>query len=298
MHNPSDQFAKNILRDALSRACAAETEVEVLAATQKIDVYSVPDPARAAERAQLGLLGELSGEPSLFEPFHNTPSLRKIRRCINKQHTWHHELERRASAAAGSPPVDTDFAEAQEAVSFPTLVVIGPGRPETVLEAYGCTPVRPGVYHAVWGLVLRVVVLAELPRTRETLLLRLLGAARLLREALADLAALPDDAWEKTIVTPLLVHFRLANKEHTTNQENDVSAEIQAWFEDYQQKLRNEVRQEEAGRLLLRLLRARFGELPAATVARIETADLADLERWSERVLGAQTLAEVLGDPS
>jgi hypothetical protein len=37
---------------------------------------------------------------------------------------------------------------------------------------------------------------------------------------------------------------------------------------------------------------------PAATVARIEAADLADLERWSERVLDAQTLAEVLGDPS
>jgi hypothetical protein len=32
------------LRHALSRACASEIEVEVLAATQKIDVYSVPDP--------------------------------------------------------------------------------------------------------------------------------------------------------------------------------------------------------------------------------------------------------------
>src|SRR5512147_2696033 len=101
MHNRDDQFAKNLLRDALSRACAAGTEVEVLAATQKIDVYSVPDPARAAERAQLGLLGELSAEPSLFEPFHDTPSLRKVPRCINKQHTWHHELERRAGPTAG-----------------------------------------------------------------------------------------------------------------------------------------------------------------------------------------------------
>jgi hypothetical protein len=164
MHNRDDQFAKNVLRDALSRACAAETEVEVLAATQKIDVYSVPDPARAAERAQMGLLGELSAEPSLFEPFHDTPTLRKVRRCINKQHTWHHELERRARRAAGSPPVDTDLAEsAQEAVAFPALVVISPGRPETVLEAYGCKPVRPGVYHGVWGLALRVVVLVELP---------------------------------------------------------------------------------------------------------------------------------------
>ena len=304
MHNPADQFAKNLLRDTLKLACAPETEVEVLAATQKIDVYSVPDPARAAERAQLGLLGELSAEPSLFEPFHDTPSLHEVRRCINKQHTWHHELERRAAVAAGSPPAGTDLAKsAQEAVSFPALVVIGPGRPRKVLDAYGCKPVRPGVYHAVWGLVLRVIVLAELPRTRETLLLRLLGAERVLGEALADLAALPDGAWEKTIVTPLLLHFRLGH--HATNQENDMSAEIQAWFEDYQQKLRSErneaiteARKDEARRLLLRQLRGRFGELPAATVARIEAADIADLELWIDRVLSAQTLAEVLGDPS
>ena len=164
----------------------------------------------------------------------------------------------------------------------------------------------PGVYCAVWGLEMRVVVLAELPRTRATLLLRLLGAGRLLREALADLAALPDDAWEKSIATPLLVHFRLGNDEPATNEEDDVSAEIRAWFEDYQQKLRAEERKEgrDEGRkegeriLLLRLLRARFGELPAAAVARVEAADVALLERWGERVLGAKTLAEVLDEPS
>ena len=157
---------------------------------------------------------------------------------------------------------------------------------------------------------MRVVVLAELPRTRATLLLRLLGAGRLLREALADLAALPDDAWEKSIATPLLVHFRLGNDEPATNEEDDVSAEIRAWFEDYQQKLRAEERKEgrkegrDEGRtegeriLLLRQLRARFGELPAAAVARVEAADVALLERWGERVLGAKTLAEVLDEPS
>ncbi len=100
MHNRSDQFGKSILRDALSRASTAETEVEVLAATQRIDVYSVPDPARDAERARMGLLGDLSAEPSLFEPFRNTPTLRELRRCVNKQHTWHHELERRAQCAS------------------------------------------------------------------------------------------------------------------------------------------------------------------------------------------------------
>jgi hypothetical protein len=305
MRNRSDQFAKNILRDALSRASAAETEVEVLASTQKIDVYCVPDPARDGERAQMGVLGELSAEPSLFEPFRNTPTLREIRRCVCKQHTWHNELERRARASSGaSSDADPD---APPELPFPALVAIGPGRPETVLGAYGCTPVSPGVYHAVWGLEMRVVVLAELPRTRETLLLRLLGAGRLLREALTDLAALSDDAWEKSIATPLLVHFRLGIKDPpASEEEDDVSAEIRAWFEEYQQKLRAEERKEgrKEGReegerhLLLRQLRARFGELPAATVARVEAAEVAKIEQWGERVLGASTLAEVLDELS
>ena len=53
---------------------------------------------------------------------------------------------------------------------------------------------------------------------------------------------------------------------------------------------------------LTTLLRLRFGELPAAIQQRIEAADADTLLRWSERVLTAQTLDEVLsqglGPPS
>src|SRR5690349_3413946 len=41
--------------------------------------------------------------------------------------------------------------------------------------------------------------------------------------------------------------------------------------------------------LLLKQLRTRFGELPAAAVARVESAEVALLERWGERVLSAKT---------
>ncbi|WP_437707312.1 DUF4351 domain-containing protein [Sorangium sp. So ce448] len=125
-----------------------------------------------------------------------------------------------------------------------------------------------------------------------------LGSGRVLREALADLAAMPEDAWERSVATPLLVHFQLGLDEQATSEEDDVSAEIRAWFEDYQQKLRNEGLKEGERNLLLRLLRARFGELPAAVVARIDAADVAELERWGDRVLAARTLDEVLGAPS
>lgn len=47
-------------------------------------------------------------------------------------------------------------------------------------------------------------------------------------------------------------------------------------------------------RTLLRLLRTRFGALPADVVARIRAADAAQLDLWTDRVLTAPTLAAVL----
>ena len=102
------------------------------------------------------------------------------------------------------------------------------------------------------------------------------------------------------------LQFRLGTGDRATDPKDDMSAEIRAWFEDYKQKLRTEASTEgkqegikEGERsLLLRLLRARFGELREADVARVRAADVTDLERWSVRVLGAPTLDEVFDDPS
>ena len=283
-------------------------------------MYAVPDPARATERGQMGMLGWLSGEPSLFEPFSITPSLARVRRCLIKQLTWHHELERRARVAAGKAEEDADAADdAQPVVPFPWLVIISPGRPETVLEVYGCKEVRRGVYEAVAGLHMRVVVLAELRGERETLLLRMLGTGRLLGAALADLSALPADAWERGIATPLLLHFGLVSDgPPAANEEDDVSEEIRAWYEDYQRKqetlradARNRGRDEGRdegraeglvrgeARALLTVLRGRGFAVPDAARERIlAQKDPEQLERWIERAITAASLAEVLDEPS
>jgi hypothetical protein len=313
MHNQADQFSKSLLRDALSCASVAApgTEVEVVAATQKIDVYAEPDPARAAEREKMGLLGELFEAPSLFEPFHSTPGLPPIRRVLCKQLTWHHELGRRALVAARAAartagrlaPEVTEAeleAGAPESVPFPWLVVISRGRPDTVIAMYGCKEVRRGVHEAVPGLQMRVVVLAELPRTRETLLLRLLGAGPLVAAALDDLRALEADAWEKSVVAPLLVHFRLAKHgKLETDEEQDVSAEIQAEFEEFKREVRAKERGEQAARSVLTVLRVRGIAVPDAARERVlAQKDPERLERWLEKAVLATFLGEVIDDPS
>jgi hypothetical protein len=55
-------------------------------------------------------------------------------------------------------------------------------------------------------------------------------------------------------------------------------------------------RQEGEVRLLLRLLRKRFGDLPGWAEERLRRASSAMLETWSERILTASTLDEVFSE--
>ncbi|WP_437279226.1 hypothetical protein WME90_01325 [Sorangium sp. So ce375] len=236
MRSRFDAFGKNVLRDTLDVVGPTETQVEVIAASQTMDIWYVPDPARATLRADLGLLGELAAEPCQFELFHDTPGPAELRGCVRKQLHWHHELERRDGGA----------------VPFPRLCVLSSGRPATVLDAFGFAPEpgRPGLYRAARGWRVDVVAIAELPRTRGTLLLRLLGARAVLRDAIREVTALPKDAWERSIALPWLVRLRFetpaepAARTAEDAEEEEIVTEVQQWFEQLQQSIRDEARRE------------------------------------------------------
>ncbi|KYG03912.1 hypothetical protein BE21_49445 [Sorangium cellulosum] len=83
-------------------------------------------------------------------------------------------------------------------------------------------------------------------------------------------------------------------------KEEIVSAADQLVERGRQEGLREGLReglQQGRRHMLLRQLGARFGALPDAAVAQINAADIAELDRWSERVLTAPTLADVLSEP-
>ncbi|MFT3763943.1 MAG: Rpn family recombination-promoting nuclease/putative transposase [Minicystis sp.] len=60
--------------------------------------------------------------------------------------------------------------------------------------------------------------------------------------------------------------------------------------------LREEGSKESLRKTLLKLLRARFGEVPEGAVARIQAAGSAQLDAWLDRFVGAATVDDVLAD--
>ncbi|MCK6586314.1 MAG: hypothetical protein L6Q76_01890 [Polyangiaceae bacterium] len=314
MRTRFDQFAKQLIFGALSPGGSAQTDAEVNHETQRADVLFEPTPERSHSLGNAGLLGKLASGISLFEPFHRTPDLRDLKGCLRKLLAFEHAAEMRASRTTPQS-------------SGPILVVLSAGRPVAVLQEVGFRRVRgfpKGVYQAAPGLKLWIVVIRELPTTRETLLLRLMGAGKVLRRAVAELVALPDDAPERTLALPLLVSLRLEitedpaprsaeDVEFLMSTHDIVEAWKQQWLEEGMQRgiergiaqgvERGIAQGVERGiaRALIDVYEARFGAIPAELRAALErTHDEATLRRFSKLfgVGSASEIAEALLKPS
>jgi flagellar biosynthesis/type III secretory pathway protein FliH len=136
----------------------------------------------------------------------------------------------------------------------------------------------------------RIVVVSELARTRDTLLVRLMGARTTLSRAIVDIQALPDDAPERRLALPILVQLRLEitsapAKQSTIDREflmntREVNEYLAALEEKGREEGRKEGRKEgrEEGReealaAVLMAYTTRFGAPPPAFVAAVKRAD-------------------------
>jgi hypothetical protein len=77
----------------------------------------------------------------------------------------------------------------------------------------------------------------------------------------------------------------------------EVEEAVMNWFEREMDRGRQDGRREGERHMLLKQLRLRFGELPATIVARVEAAEVPELEVWIERVMTASRIEDVL-EPS
>jgi hypothetical protein len=284
MPNRFDLFGKDMVSTALEACGPVVTDAEVPADPRKVDLWFTPDSTREPVPAYLGLLARLLAGPSALEFFHNTPNGAELAACVIKHGMFRHRLSLRKEP----PPI-------------PILWVISSGRPMDGIEglwlrAMNVNDWPPGIYEGAPLLWTRLVVVSELRPGRDTLLLRLLGADRVLDQAIAELKALEADAPERTLALPILLRLRLAIPTDPRQQTGD-DQEFLMHTQDIVETWRREARREGKSELLLRQLRQRFGdEVDAKVEQRVAQASTEQIEIWAGRVLSAATLAELLAD--
>jgi len=162
-----------------------ETSRDMAGEVRQIDVWFAPTSRQAGVAETLGLLGKIASKPAVFEPFRNAVAPAHICSCISKLFQFHAELER-----------NRESGRIDEA-GLPQLWVLSPTVSASILEDCGAKQypdkwVR-GVYFLPPIFQTAIVAIHQLPRTPETLWLRVLGKGNVQKQAIAELKALPQD---------------------------------------------------------------------------------------------------------
>jgi len=281
-----DLLCKHLLREALDPISTVELEKPVAPLDeQRIDVYCELRAERPPLQAvqHLGLVRRMAelARRFLIEPFSATPSVEIVDDNLRKKFNLHHGLKK---AAKGS------------LINKPVLWVLSPGRPEEVLCGYAGVPPSDwpsGFYRCAPELATWVVVLAELPKTADTILLRLLGPATMQLEALRELDAQPMTETQRQPWIDILadVRYLLDEAQEPTAEEQTIMTELRQRWEREKAELRAEGKAE----AILTVLVARGVQVSEGIRQRVlGCKDPSTLERWLARAVTAASAADVI----
>ena len=291
-----DTLAKLGLQAVLSPYVTLSLQHEVFNDAQYVDVFvseTISEERREPVRAALGWLGVMVAELSMLEAFSDSVTPNEARQCFRKQDNLHHQLQLNANKNTGSNQPDTT-------TEPPWLWILSTGHPRTLIDGWPFAPAAnwPTGFYATGVLQRRgVVVLTELPKTRDTLLLRLFGGYKLRQEAIPELQALPHDDPMMPALVSMLYRWQVwahGHPEDTMNRQQLV--EFQELVKREEQRLHGlgRIEGERAGRLEGRQeaqiegLRTTITDLCEAF-----SVDLTDLRRASLQTLPLESLEKL-----
>jgi predicted transposase/invertase (TIGR01784 family) len=121
-----------------------------------------------------------------------------------------------------------------------------------------------------------------------------------LRQTIPPSEAALRRAFETWLQKVILPRFGLTREEAATltleELETMLAESIDRWNREIREEGRQEGRQEEGARMVLRLLRLKFGPLESEIENRVRSADADRLLEWGERVLTAKRLQDIFKD--
>jgi hypothetical protein len=241
---PHDDFAKAYLVELLSTIGTAIPNSPLKAETREADLWFQSKPGLQDARSQLGLLGQLLPKDSLIEVFRNPANPIEIRSCKGKLFSLEADLIRKAKQK------DITLTESD----FPFLLLLMPTASADIREGFGAVQTAiEGVYALPKWERTTIVVLHQLPKTQETLWLRLLGRAGNQRRAIEEFAEMPTDLPLYASIRELLADYRamLQSRRSTTKEEEELIMNLSAAY----LKKKEEWREETIYDVTLNLLR-------------------------------------------
>lgn len=136
-----------------------------------------------------------------------------------------------------------------------------------------------------------IVVIHQLPRTQETLWLRILGRGRVQRQAIDELEALSSNHPFRKATLELLYNLQ-QNLVMSQIEESDDRELIMRLAPLYQQDREQAVLEGEQ-RLIIRQLNHRFGEIDSSVIERIRGLSTDQLETLGEAFLDFSSLTDL-----
>jgi hypothetical protein len=293
---PHDQFAKQFLSELLE-PLEAEVKVnyEVHAASRYVDIYFSPKTATLDSTLleALGLLGRMVSQACLIEPFRNPVNQEDVCNCLLKlflvqsKIREHQKQQNKLKIQESTTPE-----ELEELEELPDLWILSTSVSDVLLSRFGAKT-KPewgdGVYFLAEALNTRIIAINRLPKTPETLYLRMLGRGKVQKQAIEEfLALLPETSPLRQYTLKMLFMYRiyLEGKTDLTEDEKELFMNLSPAYlkwetETLQQGLQQGLqeglqngRQEgllEGQRVLVEnLLKSRFGVLDDALTQVIE----------------------------
>ncbi len=261
---PFDQFSKQFLEELLTLVGEVKPTLEVPGEPRFVDIWFAPFQQPTVNPQTLGLLGRIATTACLLEPFRNQPSFTEVRNCLLKLFLLQADFQRKAKREGDTIP------EAE----LPQLWILAPSASDHLVNTFralvGETWLE-GIYFFAEGLKTAVIAINKLPRTPETLWLRILGRDTTQHQAIKEVIALPVDNPQRSAVLKLLSTWKI-NIEVSGEIDEDerrllmtLSQAYLEWEQQTERRGREQGREqgiEQGQRLVVEnLLKVRFGEL-------------------------------------
>ena len=223
---PYDQFSKQYLEELLSPFGEVNISQEIPGEARQVDVFFVPD-RQNRDHQILCILGQMTANPCLLEPFRHQPTPTDIRNCLLKLFLTLADRQRQAKRD------QTKIPEAQ----LPTLWILTSTASPKLLKNFKAEPLSDwpeGVYFLGESLRTAIIALNQLPVTPDTLWLRILGKGKTQQQAIDELLTFTPEHPQRQRTLELLLTWGITieNTDDFTQSEQEIMIKLRALYQE------------------------------------------------------------------